>query len=407
MARNDEDLLEKKLKQLPQFRDDQSKEELYQKISRQVERESPRNKIRRQWLVPTMASAFGIVLLVLIVKGSFIDMQYSQEESSSGMEESALSDEANMKRSTKDELITGEQELNQSLDKSSKEDSTVLMKALNSKAAYDNNANVAFIPVAALTNSAQYIVPISIVDPTSTKKEVLGEYYNSINAKIKEFGNSSVAIEEELGISLFPFEGITFNLNQDEQVVQLSFDEGYQMPGGSSIQGLFDPILSIMFSPQNIKQAILTNVKEGQLGNMGVIEEIQLDPLNNYAYKIYRPKSNMGYEYLVPTQKVDTLDEAFAQMRISEPEFEVYASIPEETDLHVTTEKEQISFSFSNASIFGNDQTTLDMIDSLLLTAKSFGYRTVRFELPFEKLGPYNLTKAIEVPDGANPFILK
>lgn len=53
-------------------------------------------------------------------------------------------------------------------------------------------------------------------------------------------------------------------------------------------------------------------------------------------------------------------------------------------------------------------QELLTMVEAILMTAKSFGFDSVKFEnMSIQQIGNYDLNNPIKDPNGVNPIVLK
>lgn len=86
----------------------------------------------------------------------------------------------------------------------------------------------------------------------------------------------------------------------------------------------------------------------------------------------------------------------------------MYQTIPDDIDFSVESDDEStLHLSYSGPSDIQDLQEITVMIESILMTAKAYGYESVDFEnMPIEKVGNYPFSETIEVPIAVNPIFI-
>ncbi|UAC47115.1 hypothetical protein K6959_10155 [Bacillus aquiflavi] len=143
-------------------------------------------------------------------------------------------------------------------------------------------------------------------------------------------------------------------------------------------------------------------------GHDAVITELPIKKENNNGYFLFQPINNKK-PFLVPYPKsYDNIQNAFEDMEQPIPEYELMQSISENIKIERIVEKDQLLIIYlTKDSQLENDENTVYSIEAILLTAKDFGYDTVKFEnAPIEKIGPFNLSEPIKVPLSPNKRFL-
>ncbi|MDC3415412.1 hypothetical protein [Aquibacillus salsiterrae] len=402
-----EEKLSKMLSEMPKIQDNQDKDKLYEKISNKIngddQQDAFRTKQKFPWAIPSIASIAVVILLIVIFQDAFPNRQYSNSDSAS--EQSTSSSDKALENS---DMAPFAAEKNDSFDAGKRDESdgmtenemSMLTKDIgfSSYIIYDSNPNVSIIPVAAMDENIQYVVPLTLVDNTNPDADP-ANFYNQLDAFINE---------EELGVVVFPFGKIAFQLELGENKVLLTIPDGYQMEEGSAIGGMFKQVLATMFTPYGITKAVVDpdNSRNESFGMYGNIDSLPLDKPKNQSFKLYRgTKANQAL--LIPSlpNQFNTMEEALEDMKQNQPDFLLEATIDSDVDLEIKVKAQGVTISSSSSKV-ANNQETATMIEAILLTAKSFGYTSVTFDFPVEQVGAYQLNKSIQVPAGPNPIQL-
>ncbi len=120
------------------------------------------------------------------------------------------------------------------------------------------------------------------------------------------------------------------------------------------------------------------------------------------SFMLYKEKY-----YVSLPQDSKTIYDALRMMQQINPETYLKIRINPSVDFKVTEEGELLIVQFEIGTLKVEDITT-QMIDSILLTAKSYGFSKVQFEhIPVEEIGCYQFNSPIEVPVAANPILLQ
>src|SRR5690625_1938578 len=90
-------------------------------------------------------------------------------------------------------------------------------------------------------------------------------------------------------------------------------------------------------------------------------------------------------------------------------DFDITASIPSDIEYTVDPSDEDVlKLTFASDSIISDNRETKEMIEAILMTAKSFDFKQVEFDFDGDitQIDQFNLLEPIPVPDGANPVLL-
>lgn len=398
-----EERIKQLLNQMPQIKDQQNKEELYFKLAdhENTENNSVTTRGKRTWLIPSIAT-FAVGILLVIMLQSAVFEYYSQDEAKISHNRQSTEESSNFESGN-----SGGQENEAFFDRATQNNSSEqeslkpgeyssLQQAPVSYVAYKDHPDITVIHAAGMTESIQHLIPITIID-TSGGME-LDEYYNQINSLIRD----------KEGVSLFPFDGITFTLDESADQVLLKISDDYVFPNGSAMASMFDKVLSAMFGPLEIKEVVV----EGDTSNINQLGPIRdgnwkLTEQKNISYKYYK-YNNSSQELLTAASinEFDSIHQALRDMQRDEPDFDLNASIPRDTNFTVSIIEDQVRVSFTDSVNFGNNLFTIKMVEALLMTVKSFGYNQLFIDIPVDQVGTYDLRKSIPVPDGVNPIYL-
>lgn len=401
------------LKALPKIEDRQSKTLLYEKINETIHGVKVADKHNFfKWFIPSIATiAFAALILIMIQTGVFkqdqianqatelqnnmrdIDSQEIREKSTLEINESQESSDENMEHSTNDAKAIDEeqdQETNQA----------------NQLVYYNDQYDLPIYNIAVMDQEAMYAIPISLIDTSATDDGHPNDAYNRI---------SSFIDEESFGVSLFPFEEVEFEFSDDYRTINMNVADDYQFPQGSTLANIFQDMINFMFADYPAEGLNLQTESTDyiELGSFGKLSVLEIEPINHLAYKIYQFEDKE--RLLVPIkQNLDgeqffTIDEALREMQYDQSEFSIYGVIPSGVEFSVDpSDQDVLRINFEANSLFGDNRMTKEMIEAILMTAKSFDFDRVNIGLEDDLLqvGSFDLELPIPVPDAVNPVLL-
>ncbi|MFV2050905.1 hypothetical protein ACEWK1_26530, partial [Metabacillus sp. YM-086] len=211
---------------------------------------------------------------------------------------------------------------------------------------------------------------------------------------------------DELGPVSFELKNSELSSKEDPEEVYID----YKGEGGitsSSAEVMFKETIQETFRWIGVKRANLsTNGKEGiEFGNTGLVTEIDISQIRKKAYLIYQHDKNTK-KLLVPSpEPLKTMIEAIDLMKNGIPAYNLSPSIGNNIIINVSENENQLNIEFNENKDIKNNEQSIMMLESLLLTAKDFGYKTVKFNgISEERIGVMNVTKPIEVPYSPNPI---
>lgn len=392
---------------MPDVEDRQSSEDLYRKISakrnKELQRQSKRKKLATGWGVG-MASVAAIIIFLIAALPS---MQQEQAYDTSSSDESVelSNDQAESKDGDQKE-----NEIDRSSDANTQEESSSSEKAESSfhdsmttessliSRVVTNNENELHAIAAFGDFQGQYVVPVtfSVLKESNTMEQL----YNSLEGSLDE---------DEWGVRAYQFSSVSFDINKEEGVVVVNFPEDYDFPESSTQENIFIMSLKVMFGPLDVNTIKLETEGESgvNLGNNTGLEEINISKRS--IYKLYTPQNGPQLFISIPVNQGTTIAEALNELKVDEPAFTIEGTIPKAVDIgDITTNGELLEVNINGGDNFDGDQQMLTMIESILITAKQFGFTQVKFNhLPKDEVGMYDLNKTISVPYSVNPMPLQ
>lgn len=387
-----EDQLEQLLKQLPPIKDKQTAKDIFQSIQykRQI------NKKSRSWITPTVATVAALLIFALI--SPFIFQNFTtNKESSMDMSSAKISEEtAKIENDSANDHKMTEANSQQG---SNQEQNTLLNTQLESEkqetfVASENDAEE-IITVGFTDPQAQNIIPISL--DTNEKKEKL-EQIKEVNPEtyIDELGPITYELSKTDILETDNPEEINIEYNGEPNVKSSSHDVLYQNAIIETFRWL---------DYKNAK--LYTNDKEGiEFGQTGHKKDLVVKKETKKAYFLYQFDEET-LKLLVPSpDPFESIDSAFEAMKKGLEERSLKPTIMNNiTTIKVNENGDMLEIEFNQDVEFKDSEPTIIMFESILLTAKEFGYKTVQFNgINIDKVGVMDVTKPIEVPYSPNPI---
>ncbi|MBM7542491.1 hypothetical protein [Amphibacillus cookii] len=392
--------LMQKLKQFPTIKDEQSKTTLYQSIENQLnEKQASQHHSKFKWIIPSIASATLIVLIIIMVQPQWFqndqlsdtpmttqDHNVEQKDQQMAIMESEEDDSDDLEDLQGFETLEGGERAGELI------------------YYHDESNRFPIFTIAVSDREGQYVIPISLVSTSSTGDP--NDYYNRIHTFIDEGA---------LGVRLFPFEDIHFEFANQNQTIYMTVDDDYQFPQGSTQAYIFQMSINFMFADYPATSLTLRTESHDyiDLGPLGEMESLEIEEMVHLAYKLYQDENRE--RLLVPLRETlsgdrfYTIDEAFVEMQQTEEEQNIYAPIPIDVTFEVdAADSNQLKIFFESHAEFGNNTFTKEMIESILMTAKSFGFSEVDLTIDGvdSEISNFNLNDPLPVPDAVNPIIL-
>lgn len=378
----DDKQLIKYLKQMPPVQDHLSEDDWKERVQPETyQRQRQERKMKK--MIPLLSTALLIGILVLIVPSLF-------QNGRSTLEQSSTSSDISMSERDRSNIMSdqaGKEETNALNDLRIKED-------LGTYVLYDVSNDGLVVYAGTFDEHVQHIIPLTFVTSVS---ESLNDAYNQVDDLIHEFSTSS---------SVPYFNGVTFDLLVDDRLVIMHVPEEYSLGEGNAIPAKFEEMLSLMFTPYGIDQVIFDHPSKElvSLGDIGEVSELVLTQPTQANYKMYDDEAS-DQDLLVPIQQdAISFTDAIEDLKQGDEDYSIQSTIPDFVDVSVVCEEDQCTIDFNETGEGLTDQEMIIAIESILMTAKSYGYSHIQFNgLPYKSIGGYDLTEAIEVPIGVNP----
>jgi len=402
-----EDQLEQLLQQLPSVKDKRTADQIYQ----QIQYKQRAKKRTKTWIAPAIATVGALMIFAIMTPYLFNGFTSSSEESNMDMattssEETSKNEMAKAPESPKasEASEVEEKNINEStiienqnesiaLDIENMEEKTLLEEE---NITYVTNAiNPERTVTVGLTDEmAQNVIPVTLQGNNNEKKL----------ERILEFIPEDFF--DELGPVSFELKNSELSTKEDPSEVYIDYkvEEGIT---SSSAEVMFKETIQETFRWIGVKKAHLsTNGKEGILfGNSGLVTEIDIPQLRKKAYLIYQHDESTK-KLLVPSpEPLKTMIEAVDLMKNGLPAYNLSPSIGNNIMITIRENDNQLNIEFDDKTKIENNEQSIMMLESLLLTAKDFGYKTVKFNgISEERIGVMDVTNPIEVPYSPNPI---
>ncbi|MFJ5757850.1 hypothetical protein ACIQAA_01620 [Neobacillus sp. NPDC093182] len=374
--------LEELLRQMPKIQDHRNPRDIYQNLS-------IKKRKRPAWLIPGFAAAAALLLFFLLVPKMLNGTQNSfdsakQEESSSEAKISQSDDHSSLLMKKEDRISGSEPEMG--------------ITEINKNALYDDEVDDGTVITYWIPDSqAQNVVPISIVVTPDNNKNWLTIFTESME----------LLNEEEWGLSDYYPVNAKFELDDTKNTVIVDVPKNHPYGQGSTAELNFITTLKKnIASNSNVNKIMLkTDGQPGiELGNYGVLQELEVKPEGKHAYFFYTP-DGMETTYLVPSADTyQDINAAFEAMKTDHQELGLAASlVPSFPIKEVTTKENNLIITLDENAAMENNLETVYSYEAILLTAKDFGIDTITvLNAPIQLLGPFDLTKEMKVPLAPN-----
>lgn len=379
--------LEELLRQMPKIQDHLDPQDIYQKIP------FKKNK-RPTWLIPSIATAAACLLFLILIPKFMDGTQFSPNAPSEEKSSDVAVSKNDSKGALKKQVFTNK-------DKEDTESATLeLLREVNSSktAVYDNEVGDGTVITYWIPDpQAQILIPVStIVKQTENKSWI--SLFNENMAALKE---------EDWGLSDFYPINATLKFDQNDNSVIVDVPINHQYAQGSTNETNFLSIIKKDVSSNSDVKKIefSTSGQPGiELGNLGVVNELNMELERNHAYLFYYP-SGSQLPYLVPSKNTyKDIKTALSAMGSDQLEAGLKTSLlPTLQFKDASITNKTLLLTIDVNSKLKDDQSTLYSFEAILLTAKEFGAEKVVIENPTTTfIGPFDLSKDIKVPLAPN-----
>ena len=375
-----EEQLEQLVQKLPAVKDTRSAEDIYQNIKdkQQLKKNS------RRWIAPALATVAALLLFVFISPSLFHNATSYEE---SVMDSAATENSVKLESGMSEAKLTQEKTFDIQ-DLKNKEPETFVTKA---------SEEDEIITVGFTDGNAQNILPISL--EANQKQEKL-EQLEEVNPELftKELG----PISYELRNTEFIDEG-----NPEEITIEY---KGEPSLASSATDTLYQNALIETFRWLDFKRVKLyTNNHAGiDFGHSGSKKDLEVKQENKKAYFLYQFDEHTS-KLLVPSpESYASIETAIEAMKQGMSERHLQPTIMKGIEIiNIKENDDQLEVEFRQDIEFQDSEPYIIMLESILLSAKEFGYRTVQFKgMNIDQVGVMDVTKPIEVPFSPNPIDL-
>ncbi|MBY0145515.1 GerMN domain-containing protein [Neobacillus niacini] len=377
--------LEELLREMPRIQDHRNPRDIYQNISL-------KKRKRPAWIIPGLAAAAALFLFFLLVPKLFDGTQYSldsaKQEESSSEEKISISEDNSSDLRKQDDSEQNEIGISDAEPKMS-------MTPSNKTAVYEEDTAAGTVFTYWIPDSQiQILVPVSILVTPDNNKDWLTNFTESME----------LLNEEEWGLT--DYYPINAKLELDNNTVIVDVPNDHKYGQGSASETMFIDSLkkNIAANSQVNKIVFTTNGQPGiELGNYGVIEEIEVNPEGKHAYFLYTP-DGLDTAYLVPsTETYLDINAAFEAMKSDQQQGLAASLVPGFPLKEFTIEDNKLIITMDENTTMENNQAAVYSYEAILLTAKEFGIETITvLNAPINFLGPFDLTKEMKVPLAPN-----
>ncbi|MGM0942230.1 MAG: hypothetical protein ACQEWU_14930 [Bacillota bacterium] len=376
----DKHLIEQ-LNQLPKIEDKRSKEEIYQRIS------SAQHTKKSHKIFPVLGLVTAVAILFFMIAPSIMDR--NQQE----MSDKSVNDVKQFNQESKEESGLGlegeEQDMAGQGNILEKQDSSTVNSSL---VVNETESSDQLVYAAVAEKQMQYIIPLTFIVPDSS----VNEAYNQLDQLIATTNQDN---------DIYLFRDIKYQFDEENNQVSLNLPNGFSLGNGTATAGMFQRMLAVMFQPYQIERVKFTgNLDNVDFDEMGRVKEMSIKETKTFSYKLYDQAAQKRL-IQVPNEEHETIVDAINKLKTSEESYHVERTIPKDMQFSIHSNDQSLRLEFRNDSSLTNNEEGITMIESILMTAKSYGYVEVQFEnASIERVGEYDLTKPIPVPVAANPI---
>ncbi|GEL76126.1 hypothetical protein [Tenuibacillus multivorans] len=402
---NDE--IEKTLSEMPKINDSRSFDDYYNQISKQVNQRKIRKHAKRGWIIPAITSAAALVL-VFIIGLQFINTNQTADEMKTYQSIEDSVDQAETNESANESASSGDAEMaeieeynqdgqgNQDMGGASNDDENqqFSMQEVDANSSMvvtqDESQGKQFVTFIIPDNQVQYFAPITV----EMNDQDPYEFFNQ---------SRELIMDDEWGLSSDVLSSITFIGMNDQNIPILEMDET-ELQDGTAIERVAMEVIRYFQYLGHEKVAVRDpNGDPVSLAHVGEVEEVTFENQLK-AYKLYQPQSDELFWIEKVLMNGASIEEAIEELKVSEEAFNIKAPVPNNVNIEIEGQDPVLNIRFLNPEQLAESTEIPYIIESILLTAKSFGYEQVDFNnLGMTQVGPYQLDEPVQVPAYINP----
>ncbi|UOQ42671.1 hypothetical protein MUN89_11880 [Halobacillus salinarum] len=366
MKRNDEEL-KKLLKRLPKMEDTKSKSDWYEAVA---DRSKPGKRKKNPRLMPVLSTLAALLVLVIAIP-LFLQVvnQNKQMHESSDSSSSSTPEESAESKASDDKAFTLQSK--EAPQESSEELQDLLISVRSGTmdtSVYSNEKTDVIIPVTFVPESekqSDQVIPITESGLS-----------NNLSDKFK------LSYDQKSAVATAQF----FSKDVEEEQ---AFIEAVRWEA----EPLHAEKIKIKRPEQSDKQSKTQEVK----------------PVSSqrYIFQLYQYKAELP-KFFIPV-KIDehsSMQQALDQLHAPSRKKHVSAAVPDHVELKTVDREADTLMIEVRHGKWADRQEAFTTLQAVLLTAKQFGYKNVKFlNMGFTELGGYQVNKPIEVPDSFNPYV--
>ena len=401
------------LSQLPEVKDQRSKETIYQNIQKKMNeptRSSRKRKKKTHWIIPTIAAAVVLLLAVLITPGLFNQNNEASNvaitESDNSSQNSATSENPAISKDDPTSESTTDPPSEKSADSSDKvtEEPPTLTEDKITLEHYTpafRQSNGESIVLSFPDQQSLLLVPITFeLDNSKPLTENIRTILSSFDAS-------------DFGLASSPLADATFDLvtENGSKTLVANFPESGDSLSSTESTVINDSVQSLAASLEAEQINWQTNGEDGyNLGNFGSADSsVNMKPSPYYLYETSTDKRFLVEGPSLKGEEGAQLDVALSLMKEGDPNADWYQpSIPADVAIYsFEGDGNHATISFTDNSEFQSEEEAYQTIEAIMLAASQYNYETIRFEnTGYEQIGDYSLNTPLSVPKSPNAMQL-
>lgn len=391
--------LEQLLRDMPKIKDHRDPRDIYQNIAGSINRRK-----KKAWIVPSIASVAALFILALLTS-NFLGWNTAMEDSSENR--TASESRENMKMAEMEETQPksfSEEEENMTLMEPEEGESEISIEQSDFKepytALYESDADKEQVLTFHIPDQmVQNIVPVSVVVPKEDGKSIFQQF----NETMSEINEEEWSLSEYYPLNAY------MEMEYKPNVLNVDVPSDHVYGEGSTSEHVFTQVINETAKMLGVEKVTLST--EGNpgitFGNMGTIEELEINEDGKQAYYLYYPNQSVSKPYLVPYTEtpLSDIEAAFQAMKGNIDSHGLTASIPSDfnvKEIDTSNGTLLIIRLDENASLKDNPMM-IHTIEAILLTAKSFQFDKVKIEssTPLQ-IGKFVFNEEWDVPIAPN-----
>ncbi|MGG3913577.1 hypothetical protein [Rossellomorea vietnamensis] len=389
--------IEDLIKKLPQIKDDRTSHYIHA----EMEKKTKKSQTPFKRFIPAVAALAAIFIMVLLAPTVLNQLtDTSMEKSGSGAERGSSENKGE---------IASLQKESERPPQSSKEGKVAVTEAHpkeNSKLAmsedlkespkrlslYEEDLEGKEFYSFGLVSPEAVPIPVTIVE--EQRQEDWLKRHEQIGEELPE---TDWGLEDYL-----PLDG---DVSLDQNKVIFTLDPDHSYSGSSAVEYAFYHSLQYSFQHKGLEEVVLKN-QDGsvpQFSSTGEFSSVGLNEKTYSAYYLYSP--NGTDRFLVPDNiNRGGIKESIQAMKSAETGL-FQSVILKDINFNVTEADEVVTISFLNELDLTTleEQTAQEMIEGILLTSRSSGFESARFEnIKQESWNGFDFTEPLETPISPN-----